>query len=137
VALGSFPTDHFPPCRTAIVSGAFRLWTSVETPVPQRDTTEHEQGIPLIINHLLIFSRYGGASPYRPLISVAPPWPPHSLPIVPLSPGQRDYGEAMGRLWCRVGGTGGQRLDGLGRQARFGWVAETRDTGKGPEPGLR
>jgi hypothetical protein len=32
-------------------------------------------------------------------------------------------------LWCRVGGTGGQRLDDLGCQAGFGWVAETRETG--------
>jgi hypothetical protein len=32
-------------------------------------------------------------------------------------------------LWRRVGGTGGQWLDGLGRQAGFGWVAETRETG--------
>jgi hypothetical protein len=29
---------------------------SVETPVPLRDTTEHEKGIPLIINNLLLFS---------------------------------------------------------------------------------
>src|ERR1022692_1350680 len=32
-------------------------------------------------------------------------------------------------------GTGG--LDGLGCQTGFGWVAETRETGKGPEPGHR
>ena len=31
----------------------------------------------------------------------------------------------------------GQRLDGLGRHTGFGWVAETRGAGKGPEPGHR
>jgi hypothetical protein len=36
-----------------------------------------------------------------------------------------------------MGGTGGQRLDGLGCQAEFGWVAKTREAGKGPEPGHR
>ena len=36
-----------------------------------------------------------------------------------------------------MGGTGGQGLDGLGRQAGFGRVAETREAGKGPEPGHR
>src|ERR1017187_6814458 len=31
----------------------------------------------------------------------------------------------------------GQRLGCLGRQAGSEWVAETRETGKGPEPGRR
>ena len=34
-------------------------------------------------------------------------------------------------------GNRGQRLDGLGCQAGFGWVAETRETAKGLEPGYR
>jgi len=46
-------------------------------------------------------------------------------------------GAARGRVGCRVGGAGGQRLDGLGCKAGFGWVAETRPAGKGPEPGHR
>src|ERR1035437_1734553 len=46
-------------------------------------------------------------------------------------------GASRGRVWSRVGGTEGQRLDGLGCQAGFGWVAETRETGRGPEPGHR
>src|SRR5450631_1485094 len=50
---------------------------------------------------------------------------------------RRVSGEARGRVGCRVGGTGGQRLDGLGCQAGFGWVAETRETDKGPAPGHR
>ena len=33
---------------------------------------------------------------------------------------------ARGTVGGRVGGTGGQRLDGLGCQAGFGWLAETR-----------
>jgi hypothetical protein len=49
----------------------------------------------------------------------------------------RVSGAARGRVGCRVGGTGGQRLDGLGCQAGFGGVAETREAGKGPEPGHR
>src|ERR1035441_7341503 len=40
-------------------------------------------------------------------------------------------------VWCGVGGTGGRRLGCLGRQAGFGWIAEARETGKGPEPGHR
>ena len=32
---------------------------------------------------------------------------------------------------------GGHSLGCLGRQAGFEWVAETRETGKGPEPGRR
>ena len=46
-------------------------------------------------------------------------------------------GAAIVTVWCRVGGTGGQRLDGLGCQAGFGWVAEARETGKGSEPAHR
>jgi hypothetical protein len=38
-------------------------------------------------------------------------------------------GEARGRVGCTVGGTGGQRLDGLASQAGFGWVAKTRAAG--------
>jgi hypothetical protein len=34
-------------------------------------------------------------------------------------------------------GTEDQRPDGLGRQAGFGWVAQTREMVKGPAPGHR
>src|ERR1035438_9674786 len=44
-------------------------------------------------------------------------------------------GGGRGTVWGRVGAIGGQRLDQLGRQAGFGGGAETRGTGKGPEPG--
>ena len=40
-------------------------------------------------------------------------------------------------LWCGVGGTGGQRLGCLGRQAGLERVALRRETGKRPEPGHR
>jgi hypothetical protein len=46
-------------------------------------------------------------------------------------------GWARGSVWCKVGGTGGQRLVGLRCQSGFGWVVETRETGKWTEPGPR
>jgi hypothetical protein len=51
----------------------------------------------------------GNSVPYRPLIR---PYPPTGA-----------SGASRGRVRCRVGGTGGQRLDGLGCQAGFGWVS--------------
>jgi hypothetical protein len=76
----------------------------------------------------------------RPLPSahtaIAPPETPRST----LDPDRGYYGESPGRP---AGGivqdwrNRGQRLGCLGRQAGFGWVAETRATGKGPEPGHR
>jgi hypothetical protein len=65
--------------------------------------------------------------------------PHRSLTVAPLIGDQRGDGEAPGRS---AGGSGagweepGARGSAvLGRQAGFGWVAETRQTGKGPEPG--
>jgi hypothetical protein len=46
-------------------------------------------------------------------------------------------GAARRTVWCRVGGTGRQKLGCLGRQAVFGGVAERRETGEGPELGHR
>jgi hypothetical protein len=40
-------------------------------------------------------------------------------------------GAARRMVGGRVGGIGGQWLGGLGRQAGFGEVAETRETGQG------
>ncbi len=45
---------------------------------------------------------------------------------------RRGSGEARATVGCLVGGTGGRRLDCLRCHARFGCVAETRKTGKGP-----
>ena len=45
--------------------------------------------------------------------------------------------EVRVRVRCGAGGTGGQRLGGLGYQAGFGWATEMRETGKAPEPGHR
>ena len=42
---------------------------------------------------------------------------------------RRGSGEARATVECMVGGTGGQGLDCLERQAGFGQVAETRETG--------
>src|SRR5664279_3877330 len=39
--------------------------------------------------------------------------------------------------WCRVAGKEGQRVGGLRCQAGFGWIAETREAGKKPDPGHR
>ena len=52
------------------------------------------------------------------------------MPMANLQGGLRD-GLVQGRS------NRGQRLGCLGRQAAFGRVAETRETGKGPEPGHR
>src|ERR1019366_7896365 len=46
-----------------------------------------------------------------------------------------DLAHALHGAGLEEPGTGG--LDGLGCQTGFGWVAETRETGKGPEPGHR
>ena len=50
---------------------------------------------------------------------------------------RRGSGAARGMVWCGVGGIRGQGLGCLGRQAGFGEPAETRETGKGREPGDR
>ena len=42
---------------------------------------------------------------------------------------QRGFGEARGTVGCRAGAIGDQRLDCSERQAGFGGVAETRETG--------
>src|ERR1035441_1346455 len=79
----------------------------------------------------------GGTASPTALSPVAPWEPPRSTS----DSNQRYYGEDTGRPAGRsgagFGGTGGQRLDCLGRQAGFGWVAATRQTGNGPEPGHR
>ena len=67
----------------------------------------------------------------------SPPEPPRSLTVVPLIQSEvlrRGYGGARGTVWRWVGGIEGQKSGCLGRQAGFGWVAETPETGKGPEP---
>ena len=69
--------------------------------------------------------------------TVASPEPPRSTSVWATEGLRGGSGEARGRVRCKVGGIAGQRLGGLGRQAGFGWVAETRETGKGPEPGHR
>ena len=64
--------------------------------------------------------------------AVAPPETPRS-PSDRGSEGLRGVsGASRGRVWCRVGGIGSQRLGCLGRQGGSGWVAETRETGKRP-----
>src|ERR1035441_6945831 len=71
----------------------------------------------------------GGTASPTALSPVAPWEPPRSTS----DSNQRYYGEAPGRPAGRsgagFGGTGGQRLGCLGRQAGLGWVAETRETG--------
>ena len=46
-------------------------------------------------------------------------------------------GGTRGTVWCMVAEIGGRRLGCLGRQAGFGGGAETRETGKRPQPGHR
>jgi hypothetical protein len=50
---------------------------------------------------------------------------------------RRGSGGARGRVWCRIGAIGSQTSGCLGRQAGFGRVAGTRETGQRREPGHR
>ena len=59
--------------------------------------------------------------------SLAPPYPHRSTSNSGLEVLRWGYGVARGAVGCRVGGIGGQRLDGLGCQAGFGWVPQTRE----------
>ena len=63
--------------------------------------------------------------------SVAPPETPRRLAVDNKCYLRRVSGGGLVQGWSNKG------LDGLGRQAGFGWVAERRETGKGPEPGHR
>ncbi len=67
----------------------------------------------------------------------APPETPRSTSNPGLEVLRGVSGGAHARVSCRIGGTGGHRHNGLGCQAGFGWVAQTRETANGPESGQR
>jgi hypothetical protein len=72
---------------------------SVESPVPLRDTAEHEKRHPSHHQQLApIFGVMEGTSSPTARSSLASPDPPRSLPVTPLIADKMGYGEAPGRV---------------------------------------